>query len=339
MKKNFQRRNASATGFTLVELLVVIAIIGILVGLLLPAVQAAREAARRMSCSNNLKQLALASHNFESAYKRFPPGFIGGTQNEIANGQHWNSTRNSYVGHLVYLMPFMEANALYQPFAAKRDLNPDGNVANASTTSAWRYRGWWRGEPTTEDLWDESQFKVSMFLCPSDEADEALDTFWALTPSRTGISAWSFSGDWDIFGKTNYLGCAGQLGLGVASRLPRIGIYHSRSKSTFGTISDGSSNVIAFGEVTGNFSDPQRGSGRLHSFSWMTGPMVSEWHRQVYGYGNDLRWHLFSSRHAGGIAQFAMGDGSVHSLSRSIDDTLFLDLTGRSDGAVAQLPN
>jgi prepilin-type N-terminal cleavage/methylation domain-containing protein/prepilin-type processing-associated H-X9-DG protein len=61
-------------GFTLVELLVVIAIIGILVGLLLPAVQAAREAARRMSCSNNLKQLALAAHNFESAFKTLPPG-------------------------------------------------------------------------------------------------------------------------------------------------------------------------------------------------------------------------------------------------------------------------
>ncbi len=78
MNSFVQRRSRLA--FTLVELLVVIAIIGILVGLLLPAVQAAREAARRMSCQNNLKQLGLAMHNFESANRKLPPGYLGPTR-------------------------------------------------------------------------------------------------------------------------------------------------------------------------------------------------------------------------------------------------------------------
>ncbi len=101
------RLRVSRSGFTLVELLVVIAIIGILVGLLLPAVQAAREAARRMQCSNNLKQLGLAVHNFESAYKKFPPSQLAVT-GTVPNIDEINFP---YVGHLVFLMPYLEQSA------------------------------------------------------------------------------------------------------------------------------------------------------------------------------------------------------------------------------------
>ncbi len=90
------------SGFTLVELLVVIAIIGILVGLLLPAVQAAREAARRMQCTNRLKQITLALHNYESAYKSLPAGGV------IPN---MGNAMRHYPGIIIALMPFMEQNA------------------------------------------------------------------------------------------------------------------------------------------------------------------------------------------------------------------------------------
>src|SRR5438105_2726750 len=90
-------RQKARDAFTLIELLVVIAIIGILIGLLLPAVQKVREAASRIQCANNLKQIALASQNYESANGHLPPG--------------WNS--KTYVGTCAYLLPYVEQNNLY----------------------------------------------------------------------------------------------------------------------------------------------------------------------------------------------------------------------------------
>ncbi len=108
------KRISKRGGFTLVELLVVIAIIGILVGLLLPAVQAAREAARRMQCSNNLKQLSLSLHNYESSYKRFPIGYTDNFANSgtpvglpgADGGWSW----------MAAVLPFIEQGACTKPW-------------------------------------------------------------------------------------------------------------------------------------------------------------------------------------------------------------------------------
>lgn len=124
-----KRREFRSRGFTLVELLVVIAIIGIMVGLLLPAVQAAREAARRMSCSNNFKQLGLAMHNYHSAYKRLPKHGTGTWVDFAPNAAIPRNDSNS--GSLcmtVGLLPYMEQQALWQQISNPLDWNKDGTV-------------------------------------------------------------------------------------------------------------------------------------------------------------------------------------------------------------------
>lgn len=127
------KRNHS--GFTLVELLVVIAIIGILVALLLPAVQAAREAARRMSCGNNLKQIGLAFHNYHDTYKTFPPSYLEG------NG--WQETK---WGWGAMILPFMEQQPLF-----------DNLTSNRNATQALR--------PGNQA---EQQVHLGVYRCPSD---------------------------------------------------------------------------------------------------------------------------------------------------------------------------
>ncbi len=333
MGKTFARRIRS--GFTLVELLVVIAIIGILVGLLLPAVQAAREAARRMQCTNNLKQLGLAAHNFESANRKFPPGFVG----EIPVAASRDDVNNTYIGHLVFLFPYMEATAVYDLWANKRVISATAKGGpSVPTADAWRYARWFSGSFPTQSLWNEHQYRLSTLLCPSDDAyGNRTATASELRPTPTGItlSGWT---EVTALGRTNYLGSAGQLGIGIASREPKKGVFFNRSETKIGAITDGTSNTFLFGEVTGHYDYPNRPNDRLWSFSWNVGPQVTEWHRPVYGYQGQKRWNLFSSFHTG-LINFTSGDGSVRGVSMSIDPQVLIDVSSMADGVVTSLEN
>lgn len=132
-------------GFTLVELLVVIAIIGVMVGLLLPAVQAAREAARRMSCSNNFKQIGLGLHNYHAAYNTFPQSRVLTTQNWRGNGPN------------VAILPFIEQQALWEMIS-----NPHTNSAGV------RFEAF--GGLPWDVAYTPNRTQVSTLRCPSDPA-------------------------------------------------------------------------------------------------------------------------------------------------------------------------
>src|SRR5438067_9530111 len=150
-------------GFTLIELLVVIAIIAVLIALLLPAVQSAREAARRMQCTNNLKQIVLAMHNYISANDALPTFYI------IYSPVGGNNTAQDY-SPLARMLPFLEQNAIYNAINFNVCARWGGSPGGASNPGA---DGSFNGSTADADLWgvmnaSASANQITSFLCPSD---------------------------------------------------------------------------------------------------------------------------------------------------------------------------
>ncbi len=372
MKKRMRLRPWSRQGFTLVELLVVIAIIGILVGLLLPAVQSARESARRMQCVNNLKQVGLAAHNFESAYKRFPPGILVKGGSTIVD--HWLTPEpgmHSGIGHLTFLLPFLEQKAIYDGISTNSNLDvaTNGVGADSGSERQLKNRYWWN-----TDSWNFVHYKLPMFLCPSDDADLGTRTSILTTHSflsggntaSTAVFSYYTVNPQDAqfhttVGKTNYLGNGGRNGkvgaLGSNATSLNLtadslhGPFYVRSKTTFGQMVDGSSNAFLFGEVTGAFDRPDRRAGRYASFWFVSnGPAYTRFMIPITtqdptasGVGGLARTELpeprkFSSMHVGGVINMCNADGSVKSINTGMDTSMWLLLGGIADGQVVTNP-
>jgi prepilin-type N-terminal cleavage/methylation domain-containing protein/prepilin-type processing-associated H-X9-DG protein len=356
------RRSSRARAFTLIELLVVIAIIAVLIGLLLPAVQKVREAAARMQCQNNLKQLALACHSYHDAMNRFPANIeLAGTAND-STGVAWS--------FLAQLLPYIEQDNLYR----------QANI------------------PTNTFLQSAPQVAtpVKTFLCPSDPVSgrgpittdddvgvpsglsTAQNPFNIPPTSAADISS-GLGNDWLPVGVTNYKGCGGDNWGGSGNvNSPPVNLYsgpvttnpfggtinpawvhgdasgnpdgigsgdgifyqiaNTSTKFTFASITDGTSNTFMIGESL---------LGRNNNASWCSANddyatcaippnakfpdgTVNDPYDWPNGYG-------FHSQHTGGV-NFALGDGSVHFVADSISMPIYWAMATRAQGEVVQLP-
>jgi prepilin-type N-terminal cleavage/methylation domain-containing protein/prepilin-type processing-associated H-X9-DG protein len=317
------RRHDTRRGFTLIELLVVITIIGVLIALLLPAVQAAREAARRAQCTNNLKQIALAAHNYESANGCFPMG----TPVKVATySSGWIQAGDYDYGHSLFvaMLPQLEQSALFNAvnFSVNIDM-PENMTIQRS--------------------------QVNALLCPSDSTAWQIDTptMWATYP---GLQV----------AHTSYSGCTGTWSHWAwsPSSTPSLatlaaqdnGIFYVNSRTRIADVTDGTSNTILLGERmlfdryrpdtnwwfsgwlgaslfdTLTAMNPQR----LTAIASLPAPQPGDWP----GVEDNPLWNSASSRHPGG-ANFAMADGSVKFLKETIQSwpvDSFGNPTGVSDG-------
>ena len=297
--------SAPRKGFTLVELLVVIAIIGILIALLLPAVQAAREAARRMSCTNNMKQIGLGLHMYHDTFKTLPAGWRGF---DPSTGQpHWFGLPGW--AWSASILSYMEQTAIHDSL-----LHFD--------------------RPITDPVNDDARVaEISIFRCPTDTGEKTFDlagggpsvgggvTFPIEIATGNYIGAFGTADLHDVCSPSSpaFNGCEGN------------GTFFLNRQVRFADIKDGLSNTLVVGERSsklapstwvGVVTGAQHGVARVAGLA--TFPPNSEENEEHYS-------HSFSSFHPAGT-NFLSGDGSVKLISETIAEQAFHALTTRSAG-------
>ncbi len=340
-------------GFTLVELLVVIAIICILVGLLLPAVQAAREAARRMQCSNNLKQLALAVHLHHDAHKKFPYGILrndGLFPHPDLGKPGTPPPQNRRYPLMFQLLPFIEQTALHNKF--------DQFTFNNNRKDPVTLGADWVGNYFLKDT-------VAAMVCPSNPG-----TLWSEPVTQSSPP--------QLYFRTHYYGCAGTRAypkadtgnsfpslfnpFAPAVSVPYVaggaltdGLFTRCKRYGMAEASDGTSNTLLLGER--QFFDPVFDSSpivndRIRDWGWVwfggegdanlgTGvPINFRLPANFNTLGGSTQQLLFEDRinafgsmHTGG-ANFALADGSIQFISQAASPLVFRSLGTRSGGEV-----
>lgn len=317
-------RKKRSQGFTLVELLVVIAIIGILIALLLPAVQAAREAARRSQCTNNLKQVGLAMHNYHDTYKAFPAGWIYNRTNGRAEWG-WN----------VAIMPFMEQKTFYD------QLNPGVNRLSA-----------WAVDPAPSTaIRAMLQTSIPTLVCPSDKSQTLCNNSYKDSGGDSSDNNFGSLtiGQWAV-AKSNYIACAAwsTKTIGSNTRYPQRdydsgGMFYGNSWLKMSDCTDGTTNTIMCSErdfdhfaatwlgVGNNDSYGNHGTARATfrgSFA-INSPLPAT--------SDDNVGKGWASKHPGGVNVVSL-DASTHFLTETASTAVLQPLCIRDDGIAAQAP-
>lgn len=294
--------------FTLVELLVVIAIIGILIGMLLPAVQQVREAARRISCGNNVRQLALGLMNYESAHMELPAGWLTEDASTLDEpGWGWSAQ----------ILPFVEAGNIYNQINLEVEILDDRHATAIAQS-------------------------MPLFACPSDPAPRIinLDThIEELEEEGTNFASFLNGDDDDedshahegpVFaGRSNYSGVFGSNEI-EDDPTAGNGMFYAGKPVKFGQVADGLSNTMLVGERRND----------LGTISWIgVVEGLDEKFARIVGSAdhspNSDEGHFedFRSYHPGGI-NVVMGDGSVHFIENQISESTFQSMGTRAGGEV-----